>query len=393
VRPVASTSGDPAPAGGGDLADPRASSPDATPGPSAPEPEAKNLDEPLAVVEGTVITRRRLSRALGERASTQEEAEFEQRLGQRLKDRAVELILLKAADREGLRIPPEVLDDAVRKRRDEAVRDASKKAGRPVAFEELLANENLTIAEFREKLGNQIVIHHYFESIWKGLPGKRPRLDLDPSPSDLRRLYNAHAKEFDVPHQVRFAFWVARPLDFLDGGRVSYDAATEAARARLETFLAPVRSGADPEALAARQGITKGNDFNLTKPVTRDEMTTFEKTFLAPKATAVEWAFHPTRRARETAVFEGARGALYGIAVLEVTAPRRRAFEDPEVQDQLVAAIRNIRKARATEQHILELLTTASVHPPMLAEAIEADARRRLKEMDSDPVKRDVKLR
>jgi hypothetical protein len=366
-------------------------------GPGA-APQAKNLDEPLAVVEGTVITRRRLSRALGGKDPETDERVFEERLGTLLRARAVELVLLKAADRGGLRIPPEVLDNAVRKQSAEIVEKTSKTAGRPVTFEEYLANENLTLPEFRERLGNEIVIHHYFESLWKGIPGKRPSLDLDPSPAELRRLYSAHREEFDVPAQVRIAFFVERPVDHLDGGKRLYEEAAAEARRRLEAILSRVKAGETPAQAARAMSMADGDWLSPDKSFERRELEpstdgSRRLELTQPAGALAEWAFAPGRAVGDGQVFDGMRGTLVGIAVTGQTHPRRRAFEDPEVQEDLVTAIRGIRKQRARITHILELLTTASIHPTYLAEEIDRAARSDLKRLEKDPFARSVWMR
>jgi hypothetical protein len=378
--------------GGGE--EPRPREPIETPVPSAPVPEAKNLDEPLAVVEGTVITRRRLARIAGERQPTEDEAQYERTLLRELKKRAVDLVILKAADRSGLRIPPEVLDNAVRRQREQEIEKASKQVGRPVAFEELLANRNLTLAEYREDLGNKIVFHNYFESLWKGMPGKRAQFDLDASPADLRRLYAAHPQEFDVQPAARIAFWMVRPVDYLDGGNRLYDDAVAEGRARLEAILARVRAGASPDAVARELALAEGTWSAPPRLIERDEFVYFENVdFARPVKAVEEWVFDPQRRPKDAKAFDGTRGTLVGIAVLELRPSRRRAFEDPAVQDDLMTAIKTIRRQRATIQHLLTLLSTASIHPPALAEEIERDAVGDLEKLDKNPFSRDVRLR
>jgi len=365
--------------------------------PPAPPPpsEAKNLDESMAVVEGTVLTRRRMVRALGPRPETQEEDEYEHRLRRKLVERATELVFLKAAEREGLKIPPEYLDNAVREQGRKEVDAATKKLGRPVTLEEILAEKNLTPAEYRESLGNKIVIHHYFQAMWSGASGKRPQFDLDPSPCEIRRMYEKHAAEFDVKPSVKIAFWMANPMDHLDAAKGSYGNAVAEATRRLDVVLGLVREGKPLKEIATTLSLPDDSWLAPDRAFPRDRFVElFQRVeFARPIEAVADWLFDPQRKVRDGRVFEGSRGMLVAVVPTEIAPGRKRTFADPEVQEEIVKAVREIRRQRAMNQHLLRLLSTASIHPPILAEQIEASVRDDLKKLDTDPFAKSVWLR
>jgi hypothetical protein len=349
----------------------------------------------MAVVEGTVLTRRRMIRAVGPRTETQEEDEYEASLRRKLVQRATDLILVKAAERDGLKIPPELLDNAVRTHSRREVEQASKTAGRPVTLDEVLRFRNLTFAEYRESLGHRIVIQEYFNALWKGVPGKRAKYDLEASPAEIRRIYERHAAVFDLKPSARIAFWIARPVDLLEGSKRTYDEAVAETTRRLEDVLARVAAGKTPEQIAKELALPADGWLSPPRDFERaDFVEIFQRLDLVrPADVAADWIFDPARKPREGRVFEGTRGSLVAIGVLQAKPGRKRSFSDPDVQDDIAKAVREIRRQRAINQHLLQLLATASIHPPILAEQIGASVRADLKKLDDDPFNRTVWLR
>jgi hypothetical protein len=145
-----------------------------------------------------------------------------------------------------------------------------------------------------------------------------------------------------------------------------------------------VSAGRNPEDVAREAGLAKA-DWIVAPP-----MRFLER----GPGTALEsevWAFDPARRPGEAKVFEGMRGMLVGIAVLEVRQARRRTYE--EVLPDLIGFCRNARVERFRIQHMLECISTATVQPREIADEIEGQLREALRQIDEDPVKRDIRLR
>jgi hypothetical protein len=110
------------------------------------------------------------------------------------------------------------------------------------------------------------------------------------------------------------------------------------------------------------------------------------------KLAAIEdWIYDPARRVNEATVFETPGGALAVVVVLATQAPKQKTFE--QVQDVVAKHIKSIRQGRVEFQHFLDLLQHATIWPASLAAQLEADARRILKQFDSDPRAKDIRLR
>jgi hypothetical protein len=105
----------------------------------APRPKAvegQELDEISAVVWGEVLTRRRLIRETGGHKEGQDDAVFERELQRRRLTWAKEQLMVKAAEADGLRIVPAVLDEAVEREKKSLVAELEKNTGRAVRIEE-----------------------------------------------------------------------------------------------------------------------------------------------------------------------------------------------------------------------------------------------------------------
>ncbi|MHC5011957.1 MAG: SurA N-terminal domain-containing protein, partial [Planctomycetota bacterium] len=96
------------------------------------EERGEALDEKLAVVAGEVITRRRLLREMKGQGPGQDEAALERALHQLLKQRARLLLFVKEAQRTGISLSEQKLDEVVQARLEASVKEASETVGQPV---------------------------------------------------------------------------------------------------------------------------------------------------------------------------------------------------------------------------------------------------------------------
>jgi len=357
-----------------------------------PKPEAKNLDELLAVVEGEVITRRMVARDIGGRSEDETDADYERRLRGRVMSRTITRVMVKRAELFGLEVRPDVLDQQVEaaakvdveqaKEREEARKPG---AGANITFAKLLAERGQTLAEFKALIANEILVQQYFHILTKGVPGKRPQVDLEPSPEDVLKLYAAHKEAFDQQPGVRVALFVLRPDAIYEEGKFAkYDDAVEEARRRVKTMLDEVLAGRKVDEVARSRGLKK-DQYNATP----------EGKFLEKgprKLRDVDlWPLDPARLRGDTNIVDGSGGSVVGLVVLEVRPPRTRTFD--EVKADLYDLIRGVRMERFLSQQRIEALSTASIWPSLLGEEAEAQTRDRLKALDEDPIKRDIRLR
>ena len=365
--------------------------PTATSLPVAPS-TAASLDELLAAVEGEYITRRMLVRQIGKREADDDEVAYEKRVHSRLLQRVVTRILVKAAERFGLDAKPDVVDKEVEQSSRREVEDAKERAeraeagsGAGITFAKLLADRGQTLEEYKKDLANDILVGNYFQILIRGVPGKRPQFDPEPSPGDALRLYGRHPGAFDVKAGVRIGIFMLYPLDLLDDGKRDYDQAIAEAKTRMGALLAQFVAGAKPAALAKSYAVAAGR-WRVTAPGEFEEKQAGGQTrpFDA-------WAFDPARRAGETTILEGNGGVILGVAILETRGGRAKTFD--EVCPDILKLIKGVRLQRFQSAHTLELLRIASVVPRSLIDEIEASTRDRLKRLDDDPVARDIRMR
>jgi hypothetical protein len=360
----------------------------------APTPgEAKSLDELLAVVEGDVITRKRIAKLIGERTPDESEAEYEQKIYRKLLERANTSVVVKAATRMGLSAPPDLLDAFVvraSKREVDAARAKAEKAkpgsGATITFERILAERGQTMEDYRAERTDEMLVGNYFHVLVNGVPGKRAQLDLEASPGDIRRLYDAHRARFDVQPGVRYVFWIAKPTDYFGRENRTYDQAKELAVRALEGAIADHRRGEPAGEVARKHGIGEESWRELPKG------RWHERGIFTMKGgpEVEEWLFDAARKPGDARVF--AFDDPLGMVVVEVRPGRPRTFE--EVEPELAQLILDVREKRFRLTHTLELLGRATVQSRLpVLDDLQAAARADLRRLDENEVTRDVRLR
>jgi hypothetical protein len=350
-----------------------------------------NLDELLAAVEGEYITRRMIVRQIGPREADDDELSYEKRIHGRLATRVVNRILVKAAERFGLEARPDLVDKVFDERSREEVESAKERAeralpgsGARITFALLLAERGQSVEEYKRELANEILVQNYFSILVRGVPGKRPQFDPEPSPGDALRLFQRHPGAFDVKAGVRLGQFVLKPVDLLDDGKREFDEAVIEAKRRMAALLEKFVAGAAPAVVAKSFGVASG-EWRVTEPG-----TWYERQAEAPGPLDA-WAFDPARRVGETTVIDAPRGAVLGVAIIERREAHARTFDD--VRPDILRAIRNVRLQRFQGYHTLELLRTATVEPRSLIDEIAAGTRERLRRLDEDPIAKDIRMR
>ncbi len=385
------------------VAPPEASVPDASrvPPPPAPtsaalpstETPVASLDELLAAVEGEYITRRMIVRQIGPRQPDDDEFGYEKRVHGKVISRVVNRILVKAAERFGLEAKPELVDKTVEESSRKEVDDAKERAerampgsGAGITFAKLLADRGQSLEEYKKELANEILVQNYFGILVRGVPGKRPQFDPEPSPGDALRLYRRHPGAFDEKLGVRVGLFMLQPLDLLEDGKRDYDQAVAEAKSRMGSLLAQFVAGGRPAVVAKTFGVDP-RGWSVTEPGTWYEKQ--EKPEVVRPFDA--WAFDPARRPGDTTIIDGKGGVVLGIGLVERRASRAKTFD--EVRPEILRMIRGVRLQRFQGYHTLELLRSASVEPRSLIDEIETGTRERLRRLDEDPVAKDIRMR
>lgn len=336
--------------------------------------QGQELDELVAVVYGEALTRRRLIRETGGRAPGQDDAAFEADLERRRVEWAREMLLVKAAESEGLRAVASAIDEAVARAKAEKVQELSRNTGRPVTFEEYLTRQNISEEEFRTQVKHREMRLAYTQKLLVGLGrGMRPQVDYSVSPAEVRRLYREEPELFDDQPGARFAFFVVPTIEYLVDD-VSPSQAEAAARARAEELAQAFRAGATPRQIAER--------FKLGERVWR-ELPELQSTFKYPEGAA--WLFAPERKAGDAQAFQfaGEPAGPVVLAVLEVRAAAKHSFD--EAYDDVVGAYRLSRRLRLENLKVIELAQTGSVvWPESLADQLVDQARDTLQKIDQE---------
>src|SRR5688572_17064477 len=163
----------------------------ALPGAAPASAEARNLDEWLAYVAGETITRRMILRDLDERGPDENEASYERRVRDRLAGRVVSGVMLWKARQMGIEVPSDLVEEQVVLAGKQQVARA-KERGVDATFEQLLARRGQSLEEFRDLVKREITIQQYWAILLRGVQGKRPAFDPEPSPGESLRLYRDH---------------------------------------------------------------------------------------------------------------------------------------------------------------------------------------------------------
>lgn len=340
-----------------------------------PKVEGEELDEIVAVVWGQVLTRRRLVREIGPRAPGQDESSFRKQLAAAQLRWAQQQLFVKAAEQEGIQIPSAYLDEEVTKKKAKMTQQLSKNTGRPVTWEEYLAQQHTSDAEFRDDVREDAMQYFYLQKLRSGLGrGSRPQVDFVVSPAEVRRLYREQPELFDAPQEVTFAIFQLRFVDAATGD-VSPADAEAATRAKAAAVAAAFRAGEAPAAIARRFALDERDWKAFEEPVRR-----------YPVEQVSGWLFDPARRAREATVIEPERaGGPVVVGLLSVTPREKRTYD--ESYDKVVAAYREGRALRLANTKLIEMVQGGAVAwPEELANAIVDQARDTLQKLDADPV-------
>lgn len=351
-----------------------------------------NLDEFLAYVEGEYITRRMMVRSMGERSEDQSAGDYERTLRGKLLQRVLNRVMVKAASRFGLEVRPDVLDAQVEEAARNEVNEAREReearkpgSGASITFEKVLADRGQTMEEYKELLSRQILVAQYWHILEKGVPGqKRPQVDLEPAPAELKKLYTSHRAEFDQQAGVRMANFVFRSEELQKEVQADYAEAVAVASTRLAAIFADVANGILPEAAGRAHGL-KPNYVKVSP-----QGTFIDKGSPGTKAVA-EWLFDPARAKGDSKVVEVPGGLIVGYLVIETRKARPRTYE--EVLPDLIGLVKSTRQQRFKLQHMLECLSVATIQPSELAEALENEFRDALKKLDADSIQKDIRLR
>jgi hypothetical protein len=302
--------------------------------------QGETVDEMLAVVDGTVLTRREVMRRLRLPEGEVPDAQKEQEISRARLEWARQRIVNAAARREGLRIPPSFIDKHARESLEKQRKAFEEQSGTAVTAEEYLAGQNLTWPEFRNQVNDSIVYRYYLTRLLQGAgEPTRPQIDYAISPAEVRRVYYDNKKEFDVKRGVKFALLQMRTerfetdeRDFLE----AEDLAVRYARQIAQEF----REGATPQALASRYRIAEA-DWTSSEDFVVD--------FPHPDGKA--WLFDPARRAPDALVLDDPAGPLV-VMLQEVRAARARDLE--EVYEDIVRFVQSWKERRLEAQLITE---------------------------------------
>jgi len=352
--------------------------------PPQPDPTAdrgEELDVILGVVEGQVITKRRLLREVGGLAPGQDPETLERQIQAALLVRARLLVFVKEAQRNEVVVRDAFLDNFVEEQLDRVTKEASKTLGTPVSIEDYLRDKGLTMEEYREQQREILQYQAYVYKLARGLGGPtRPSVDMEVTPAEVRRIYWSHPGAFDEKPGVRFALF---PIDveryLVDD--VGYLEAEEKAQADAEQMVALLQKGTSPADVAARFDIAEGMWRATPEGKFAEEGEELLR-FLGEEPNA--WLFDATRRPGDATSFPDPNGPLV-ITVLERKEGSRVPYE--KAYELIVRMIQAVREQRLVEQRLIEILSTRNVvQPPALAQALLRQARHKVAEIDRDPI-------
>jgi hypothetical protein len=347
--------------------------------------ESRTLDAWLANVCGENVTRRMLVREIGPQEPDEPEVAYERRLRDRLVIRTINGVMAWKAKLFGLDPRPSVVDEIVKQEADAAVR-AARERDPGITFEGLLRKRGQSLDEFKAILARELVVQNYRSILFNGTQGKRAQIDVEPAPAECRRLYENHRADFDQAAGVRVATFSASPETYLEASGDRYDVAVETARKRVETLAAEVAAGRAPADVARAHQLEVGM-WSASGPDAWVEKgrggTTLEE--------VDAWAFDPARRVGDRKVVDGPRGMVAAYVILAVRASRTKTYD--EALPVVMNRIRSTRQKRFWMHHMLEVMASAPVKPPMLVEEISEQLRTQLQRLDEDPVDREIRLR
>jgi len=355
--------------------------------PSVHTTGGRTLDETLAVVDGEVLTRRQVLRRLRVNEAQARSGDVEEEIKQARKDWARQRLVMAAARRRGLSIPPSAIDELAEGQLKKEMAKNLEETGEDLDRESYLKARRLTWREYREHIKGLIIDEYHLRMVTRGIGGARPEVDYAVSPAEVRRIYYDNRAAFDQPQGVRMAIL----------------------RFPLERFEREGRDLIETEALATREAEGARQDLERGVPVDDviqrhhlregDSQVSPEDKFM-PKPELqpgqrpgpdVAFIFDPARRPGDAKVFPLGDGPTV-ISVLEIQQARRRQL--PEVYDQIVRVVQQGKMGYARAQLVFDQVDqgTSAIWPPELAAELLADAREQMAEIAKHPVLGKVRL-
>ena len=309
----------------------------------------RTVDELLAVVDGQYLTRREVLRTLRlTEADVQDDPDVEEEIrGARL-EWAQQRLIMGAARRAGLRIPPSAIDNIVDQQLEAEMERNKEETGEELTAEEYLKQRRLTKEEYRSEIYGAVVAEYYTRKLIQGIGAARPDMDLKVDPSEVRRIYYDHRDKFDLPAGVKLALFQLPMESFETDGR-DFLEAEEAAAAAAQNLAKGFKQGAEAKQLAEQFELPKAN-----WRVTDDFVVRF------PQEDAHKWLFDPKRTGRDVRVFRDPGGPIV-LGVLDTRPEQQRDLSDPEVYDLIVDIVQGARRKHLQAKLTVDLLERGGV--------------------------------
>ena len=342
------------------------------------ELKGQELDVKLAVVEGEVISRRRLVREAGPRVPGQTEMVYEEALRRRLKERARLLIFVREARRVGVSISQQKLEEITLEQLQKEVREARETTGEMVTVDGYLAEQGLTMDEYRAKWREELMYQAYLLRLIRGLGGPtRPQVDMEVTPAEVRAIYWNNPRAFDE-HMGIMAASFSFPVESFLSDDVGFLDAEEMALEKANAVAGAFRSGLDAKEIARRFELPEG-EWSVADKFLEEEPV---KMVMGEELSG--WLFEPTRQKGDAEVLPQPQGPVV-FGIVDVRPGRRMSFE--EAYPDIVKAVAFVRQKRLEEQRLVEILSTRNVvQPPELASELLDDAQRTLEQLSKHPV-------
>ena len=347
------------------------------------ELRGEELDVILGVVEGQVITKRRLLREVGGLAPGQDPSTLERQIQAALLNRARILVFVREAQRNEVIVRDAYLEDFVNDELEKATERAAEALGEPVTVDDYLRDRGITMPEYREQQREIMQYRAYVIKLAQGLGGPtRPQVDMDVTPAEVRRIYWSHPGAFDEKAGVRFAIFPIDVERYLVDEDTGFLEAEEDANADAEKIAEMLRKGMAPETVGEQLGLEAGSGWQASPEDKFTQEGGDLIRFIGQEPH--DWLFDATRRPGDAIVFPEMNGPVV-LTVLEQRQGRRVPYE--EAYEAIVKMVRFVREQRLVETRLIEILATRNVvQPPALATALLQQARRKIAEIDRDPV-------
>lgn len=348
----------------------------------------RTVDQLLAVVDGEYLTRREVLRRLRLTEAQARADDVEEEIEEARKEWARQRLVMAAARRSGMTIPPSTVDAIAEEQLAKEMKSNLEATGEDLDRTRYLRARNLTWSEYREQIKGLIVAEFYMRKLTRGVGGGRPHIDWEVDPNEVRRVYTRNRKAFDQPEGVRMAL-LRFPLERferegLDLIEVEARAMTIAQRAERD-----LKSGVSLDDVIERYGLTEadvqrsGEDEFIPRPAQQPGREVGED---------AKFLFDPARRVGDARIFPLADGP-HVMTILERQQARTRTLA--EVYPQIVRLIQQGKTGRATAQLTIEQISRGGsvVWPEALANELIADANKILAEITEHPVLGTARLR